>query len=384
MKFFKKGHCLFTPEEANKIVDLGMVAAKNLDYNDKRVANALHEALEILKTEIQKANGAGVNTKPILKNFESLLRVEADAWPDMLISACLNTGQYDRGLEICDTLENMGLFEPADIFTYRVELLAHLGRTMEAADMVEEALVIAPNNINLYRLGGDIFYVFQMQDEKQDLDAAEDWYYRAYDRGLAHDGGEDAAIIMERLGDVCIDKLRLKSEKRLLNLFKETGAGTWRTLCQLKESVRCTRYDAPLLEHLTHTCYNKSDDLPQVERNLQIIHDAYNLMPQDALDGLSPFEMETYLPKGEQELRLREEMMKAYSETLKTDDENQKFSALESEAFNDFQITFYNKTDPVTGKKRRKIIDKEKRKTAKDWAQGKTTWLGFLAYRAGG
>ncbi|MFH1426968.1 MAG: hypothetical protein ABIG60_00335 [Patescibacteria group bacterium] len=369
----------FNQEQKDILKQLGEIAQIYLYQNEKRVTNALHQALEILSIVFKEAE---LNRREaILEEFEEFTEWDRFDLFEELLVACLNTSQSERGLEIIDLLISLGLYQELDIFEDKASFLSALGRQEEAEQMLKGLLADMPDNLWLYISLGDIYFINTPLEEHQDFAKAEAWYYQAYDREIGKKDREAWEVLLERLGSVTIARLRREIEERLLGLLEKYNIGTYRALEQLKQNIYISSNDSFIFQHLQMKILHKIEKLEEANKALQLLNDAYNLMPQKALDGLSPFEMVEYMPKGEQELRIMDEMFVEFDKKKERECSGKEFGALGSQEFTDFQIGFMKQNDPATNKKRRVIVDKERKKTQKDYESGKIIWVGFEKYR---
>ncbi|MFH0830717.1 MAG: hypothetical protein V1895_01500 [Parcubacteria group bacterium] len=363
---------------------LGAIAIQALaDGNSKRVANAFGEALEILRRQAKSVQIAQ-------KMAKSELGISlADAHEEFYL-ACLNTAQYERALQELDALEAVRFITPKDHEVDRAELLTRSGQQHVAENLLQERLSKNMRDVATYIALGDIYYVWQLQDERQDHKRAEFWYYQAYDLGLANivpgtkhkTDNEDAEMLLERLGSVCIDRLRMYAQEKLLCLLARRHIGDWPTIYQLREQVYRTGYDSVLLNHLQNQIANPNENISQQNQDLQVLTNYYNLLPQKSLDDLSPFEMRAHLPPGEHTCRIKQQMLEEYmADQAANTDQEQLAGAEFSSAFSAFQDHFLKQDDPVTGHRRNKLIEREHKKAVRDFEYGKSHWLGFLRYR---
>ncbi|MBU0648729.1 hypothetical protein KJ969_01305 [Patescibacteria group bacterium] len=364
-------------EQEELLKKLGQIARMSLGYNDKRVANALCQALDILSAALKEIDSS--EFKGLLKQFERISGWDISDLSEELLIACLNTSQFERGLETIDSLISLGLRQERDLLDDKAAFLAALGRQEEAEQMLKGFLADTPDNLWLYIALGDIYFLHIPLDERQNLRKAEAWYYRAYDREIGKKDQEVWEVLLERLGDVTMARLRRRAEARLLELLEKYNIGTCRTLEQLKKSVYITGGEGVILYYLQAEIF--SLDTEQTDEHLQVLTDVYNLSPQKALDGLSPLEILEYMPKGEHELRIVDQMFKEFIKKTKRKDPNEQFGALGSQEFTDFQVEFMEQKDPTTGKKRARLIDKEREKIKKDYDEGRLIWQGFIKYR---
>lgn len=369
----------FNQEQENILKQLGEIAQVNLNYNDKRVANALCQALEIL-SKLGNEITSG-DREELLEEFEQITEWDPFELSDQLLIACLNTSQCERGLGVIDLLKVFDLHDERDLAINEAAFLAALGRQEEAEQTLRELLVDAPDDLWLYIHLGDIYYIDTPLDEHKDFKKAEKWYYLAYDQKIGKQDKESWKDLLGRLGDVTISRLRQEAEERLVTLLEKYDIGTYKTVEQLRQNVYISSNESLISQHLQTQFYQKIKNLKEANKVLQVLVDAYNFMPQKRLDDLCPFEMVEYMPKGEHELRIADEMFKEYTKKMKQKDPDKEFGALSSQEFTDFQIEFMEHKDSVTGKKRKTIIDKERMKVKKDYESGKLILEGFVRYR---
>lgn len=377
----KSTQTFFTLEQQKVLLELNLVVLQSENQNSIRTANAYFELLKIFY-EVLKTAVTDKDKKAIRKEFEYSAFCEFSEALDGLAIACLNSAQYEVFFESLDEAVALGLTKEEDWLQDCAECFVGLGRTKEAEELVANYSLTRPNEFWPYIILGDIFYYYQIQDEKKDFKKAEEWYYYAYDRGISKNNEEDWSVLLERLGSVCVDRLRQAAYDRLLNLFKTTEIGNWRLFAQWKEMVYRVGTENPLHQHITRLIGKSSENIKQANERLKILQDAYNLSPQKRLDDLSPFEMETKYPKGEFELKFREEMFSKFIETHKVDKNSKKnVDARFFQEFSDFQVDFMNGKDPATGKKRFVLIEKERQKTKKLADSDRLFWTGFEFFR---
>ncbi len=369
-----------TPSIPAHAATLGSIAWRNLQDNNLRVANALHELL----TELVRLVPDGASQRDraaMLREFRQRTRWAPAELADELLTACLNTGQYDRALDACATIARLRLLKDDDLLEYRAELLIRSGHTEEGERLLLDALDRAPDDPWSYVRLGDASYVWVVQDEHWDLECAEDWYYRGYDRGLATTETIGGRALLERLGDVCVARLRRDAERRLLHAMEQLDIGGWETLAQFRAQVRRLGNDCVFFHHLQDALMRAASSAEDAERNVAVLADCYNLTSQDALDGRSPFEMVAEQPLGPHAERFRTEMLHAFELTMDPEQSHASAGARFSEQFSEFQLQFYVGMDPVTGKRRRDVIADEERAMIKQRKRDKYVWTGFLEYR---
>lgn len=368
---------MFTQEQLLKLKTFGLIAKQHLYENDKRVVNCFQEAFEILEVQLI---GFVEEKNYILKHFKKTLGFGfPDAFNEFEI-ACYNTAQYERGLEICDLAEKFELIPQDDILSERAELYGHLGEFKKAEQILTQLLEKDPNDVWSYIKFGDLYYNSQVLPEKQDLRRAESFYYKAFDKGIGAET-EDGLDLIERLGDVCVERLRRKAEKNLLELLEEYHIGRWLALEALKNNVNISGHDGVIFSHLQMEIFHKVKDHEKANIALQTLTNAYNLMPQEALDGLCPFQMAEYYRDGEHTSRIIAEKMLAYQKAVDKGSIPAPTGAEGAEAFSTFQENFMKGIDTVTGKQRTKVLDAEQKKVEKEIDSGEFLWMGFIKYR---
>lgn len=368
---------MFNDNELLKLNTLGGIALNHLYRNDKRVANAIWSALEILQEQLVANNS---EKKLLLKAFKKAFGMDfEDAFNEFCI-ACYNTAQYFRGLEACDLAEKFDLISEREIIEERAQLYGHIGEFGKAEKILDRLIQEEPQNVWNYVSYGDLYYLWQVLPEKQNLQRAENWYYKAFDKGLGA-GTEEGEALVERLGDVCVERLKRSSLNKLLELMESLHVGRWMALDELKRTVYITGPDSVVLSYLQGEISNKTKDINQANEYLDILTDAYNLMPQRDLDGLCPFQMAEYYSQGEHSNRIIMEKMEAASKAMESGDLIPPIGAEGSEAFSKFQIEFMEGTDFVTGKRRRDVLRAESRKIEKQIKKGDFIWEGFIKFR---
>ena len=96
---------MFSKEDIEKLKNLGNIALFHINKNDKRVANAICEAFDILKKQLEADSGHKELQKVFYRNFGMNF---ADSF-DALVISCYNTAQYFRALEACELAEKFKL-----------------------------------------------------------------------------------------------------------------------------------------------------------------------------------------------------------------------------------------------------------------------------------
>ncbi|HCU31214.1 TPA: hypothetical protein DIC21_00530, partial [Candidatus Uhrbacteria bacterium] len=371
----------FSLEQMKILLELVCVVLRNEDINSTRSANAYSEMLRIF-FDVLKTTSLDQERKKIKKAFEDLVFTDFSEILSDFSLACLNTAQYKNFLDLLNEAVTLGVTKEEDWLQECAESFVGLGRTKEAEELVADYSLTRPSEFWPYIILGDIFYFYQIQNTKQDFKKAEEWYYYAYDRGISKDNEDDWHVLLERLGSVCIDRLRRSAYDRLLKMFQDNKIGDWRLLSQWKEVVYCAGAENPLHQQIIQAIGLSSEGIADANERLKVLQDAYNLSPQKRLDDFSPFEMEINCPKGELELRFREEMFNGFLEQHKVDAQSKKeVDSRFFQDFSDFQVTFMNQKDPIIGKKRIVLVNKERKKTKKLFDDGRLIWTGFEVFR---
>lgn len=121
--------------------------------------------------------------------------------------------------------------------------------------------------------------------------------------------------------------------------------------------------------------------MDEIQKGLNLLMDYYNLLPNGANEGLSPFEMGMFKPIGPNEKRLREAFVQYIDKDELKYTKNFLMSAEGAQAFSDEQAKFFDQKDDDTGKKRWSLILAERKKTKKDYENGLSIWMGFIEFR---
>ncbi len=375
----QKGY--FSPEEAIKISLLGGIADENIHHNEKRVANAICELLEILANILNQNSSDHALVTKEWRMYSEWKVEEAFAH---CMNACLNTAQYERGIDLCELLEKSGALPVSETALDHIEFNARLGKFAEAEQLAKR--LFGEDDIQRYLALGDIYYFFQIQKEKMDHSRAEEYYYQAYDRGLADQQTEEGEMLFERLGGCCMDRLRILAEKELIRSLERYQIGGWQTVTQLRSNVYAAGPDAPLFQHLQSAALSRIKNHNHDEANayLAVLSQAYSFMPQRELEGSCSFEMvECYEQEAPDHHRLQAEMFEAYQKELALGKvANVAEGALGAVAFAQFQEIFYREIDPVTGQKRSAVLKKCAKKVDKVMHDGVFLWRGFTKFRS--
>jgi len=368
---------MFNSDDLSKLKTLGGITLSHLYNNNKRVANAIWSALEILQKQLE-ANTQGKEL--LLKEFKKAFGMDfEDAFNEFAI-ACYNTAQYFRGMEACDLAEKFGLMSDREIIEERAQLYGYMGEFGKAEKILTKLIEEEPDNVWNYVSYGDLYYLWQVLPEKQDLQRAESWYYKAFDRALGA-GTEEGEALVERLADVCVERLKRSSLKKLLELMESLHVGRWMALDELKRTVYITGADSVVFNHLQGEISNKAKDIGQANGYLHILMNAYNLMPQRDLNDLCPFQMAEYYSQGEHSSRIIREKMQAAVKAMELGSQFSPMNAEGAEAFSRFQMDFMEGADSLTGKKRRDVLAAESRKVEKQIKKGEFIWEGFVNFR---
>lgn len=380
---------MFTPEQANKISALGHIVRDHLNQNDKRVANGIQEALEMLAEQLASpvASPADTLKKNSVGQFERLFGLDPEESIETFMLACYNTAQYDRALEICALAEKYELLPKDEILEERAELYGHLGQLSKAEKILSDFWEQDPEDVWNYIRFGDLYWTWQVLPEKQNLQQAESWYYKALNKQVGA-GTEDGVDLLERLGDVCVERLRRSSEKRLLEMLEQLHIGSWRTLGDLQRTVYLTGPDSVVFNHLQMEIFHKisgiskAKGIEKANECLRTLMNAYNLIPQRYLNELCPFQMSEYYSQGEHTSRIVAEKMQAFIEAMSAGQVQPPTGAEEAEGFSDFQEKFMQGRDGLTGKKRSEILAQEQKQIKKLIDKGEFIWTGFLKFRS--
>ena len=217
-----------------------------------------------------------------------------------------------------------------------------MGEFKKAEQLLEKLIQEDPENVWHYIAHGDLYYFWQVLPEKQDLHRAESWYYKAFEQKLGANT-EDGLDLLERLGDVCIERLKRHSQKKLLELLEFLHIGRWMVLDELKRTVYLSDSDSVVLNHLELEISKQSKNIEQANCNLGILMNAYNLMPQKDLNGLCPFQMAEYYYQGEHSPRIIQEKMEAMQQAVSLGQLTSPVKAESAEAFSSFKLILWNK-----------------------------------------
>lgn len=367
---------MFNDTEQNKLKTLGEIARKHLGGNDKRVANAICEAFEILDSALRLIS----EQRLVMPAFEKHFGLSAEEAVEEFMVACYNTAQYERGLEMCNAADRYGLWPKEDILSERAELYGHLGECSKAEKILSDLIKQDPDNVQHYINYGDLYYVWQVLPEEQNLERAESWYYKAFDRHLGA-GTENGLSLLERLGEVCVERLRRSSEKRLLEMMERLSIGYWPALAELRRTVYLTGPESVVLNHLQMKIHHKVRDIKEANQSLGILMNAYNLMPQRDLHDVCPSQMAEYYAQGEHTARIIAEKFDAFHRAVEEGRASLPTSTEGAEAFSEFQEKFMAGLDEATSKKRSDVLRKEQKDIEKLIKKGEFIWTGFIKFR---
>src|SRR3989339_321813 len=377
---------MFTPEQIEAI-DLSIdIALAHEGENDARATTAYCNVFDILEKVLQstktKTDRAGA-----LKEFTRIAGMKAVELVESLNCPCLNSGQYARYLDVLDRSVQLQLIESDEFVHERIELLVCLGRRKEAEALSEHLLRSSPDNIMAYIIFGDIYYLFEYLNEHQDLQKAEGWYYQAYDRfGWPTEPNEDWEILIERLQDLTIEKLRRAAYRRLRELLEAQGIGSFETVSQLVHSVWFGGHDCGTMSYLQNTLLSKimesTKNIDKANAAIKILQDAYNLMPQQQLkDSSSPFEMKIAHPQGPHAERMIAQSNQSVLDYIHSLSPHHTMTAEDYERVSEIQEEFMQEKDPLTGKLRGKVLREEEEEIQHRVENGELFWTGFTEFR---
>jgi len=291
----------------------------------------------------------------------------------------VNLEKFEEGLAVVRDLVASEALAVSDAATDIAELLARTGRTEEAERVMLVEVESRPDAIKNYLALGDIHYHWQEQEECRNYDAAEEWFFRAFDRGLARGVNEESKELLEHLGDVCLDRLRSEAEASLLTMLHGLGVGDWRTIANLRDSVWHEGAASRLLRHVSRIVAPEGLDDPSSADRLRTLFRFYEHTPQENMGGYSAFERTEILPPGRHEIRVMHELAEAY--TRATGDNSVNLSSFLSDDFIRFQKSFMEAVDPLTNKRRSTLLGDERSELRNRREEGSHPWLGFLRYR---
>ena len=362
-----------------RVKSLAGIGKKSLGRNDKRLLNALQQGLELLDKELKAA--LPENRPGMVENYEKYFHSNLVELYEAAVLAAFSTVQHDRGLEIISLYEHWQWLEAGQLILDKARFFAALGRMKEAEELLLPFVEQEPEDVWNYINLGDLFFHDQVLAERRDLRRAQEWYYRAYDKGLADAESEDVADLLERLGEATVERLRLRALRDLLEMLEELHIGRWQTMEDFRRSVYLAGSDSPILQFLQAEVIRRSGNIKRADKLTHILTCAYNLLPQGSLNGLCPFEMREYFRAAPLNSRIQKEMFGALEEALRQGKLKPPVDAEGSEAFQVFQGEFLAQKDPLTGQIRSKLIDGEIKATQKLIDDGEFIWMGFLKYR---
>lgn len=365
----------FPPEEKERLILLGDIASAAIDRDDARAADALHEALRVLESRLVGATASLRAT--MLADFAEAVGFGAVAAFEEAMTSCVNAGEYAKGEALCDLIVRLGLRRPSEVIFDRAECMARAGRTEESERLLLGALAVSPDEARVYVALGDVYYVWQALDEGRDLDQAEDWYYRGYDRGLAEEREKWGKELLKRLADVCADRLERDAEAALLAIIARAGIGDSRSVALLRETVYRDGPRSLVLHHLESMLRSSARTTAEAARAAGKLLDAYMVMPQDTLGGLSPFELGELIPEDSHTRRILSEMAVYAARPGATPADAGEARA----GFTLAQEDFLRGRDILTGKPRRAVIDRERREIVRKHRSGSLVWRGFIRFR---
>ncbi|MBI4458188.1 tetratricopeptide repeat protein [Candidatus Uhrbacteria bacterium] len=369
----------FSYKDVEELKDLGDGFCRLGHGGDSRVIVLLERALALLEACLAAAD-ADERRESVIEEFAEAVGHDLGFIEDRLVDACLDLGRYAKGLAVCGLLEKIGSRDPADILHDRVEFLTCLGRAEEAERLLLTALARRPDDAWIYIALGDLSFSYEPQREHRDILRAESWYYRAYDRGLADESRRGGQVLLERLREACVARLRGERETRLLAALERCGIGGRQTIADLAEEIRTAGTESVLLHHLAAEFDRHGAIAPGVRHASQLLTDFYEHVPQEAFGGYSHFEMSEYFPVGEHEARIRNEasyvVRRGTGSFAGHDNDPRSVARLAT-----LQDEFFEGRDVLTGKERRRVIADERKKTRKLFEEGKLPWKGFLKHR---
>lgn len=367
----------FNQNDKNLLNDLISVFRSDMEESEKRLVNCFMNIIEIYDRIANKFNKS--DYPAIRREFEDIIDDDFAYYVDEFIISCLNTAQYDNALYIIKIIEKYELSEKETYVYDKAMLYSRLNNLSKAENLLKRQLDLNPGNIWNYIYLGDIYCDNILLTEHKNYEKAEAWYYKAYDNKIGFDNEDDWVILLERLASVTVDRLRYEAEKRFLKCIQDNNIGGTETLFQFRENVYIQGSESLIFSHLQQIVSKNNKDINKANDDLQIINDLYNLTSQKELNDLSPFEMSNFLPKGEHELRILNEMSEKaqdYLKNLSNDSMNSFY-----QEFNDFQRIFLIQKDDLTGEIRQKLIEDERKKTKKAYEEGLIIWEGFTDYR---
>lgn len=366
--------------DKEKFAQLAEIANEYLEVNDKRVANALSEMLSMMA---EANSNLTLNEQRTLRSYcEKTAGMDTREMFEEATLAMFNTAQLWRGAELCEEAKKQDWIDDIRYREQKAEFLAGLNRTSEAEELLLPLVEQRPDDVWHYIRLGDIYSLHQVLDDRKNYRKAEEWYYRAYDRGLCNSKNKDHRELLLRLGETCVERLRTAAQNDAYKMFINMQIGGWRTMQDFMRTVYLVGSDSVVFHVLQMEIMEQGRaDHKEASRRLDILMNAYNFLPQRALDGRCPFEMAEYLYDGESGRIQREMFEAAEQEVAKGKLLRIEEGALGAVAFSEFQVKFYAEIDQKTGKVRQAIMNEEHKKKKRAIAKGNFLWLGFTKYR---
>lgn len=359
--FSRRWISFFGDFEKHRLEEIGLQVKAGLRKDDRAVADALFEAFGMLSSRLM-AFRSDAEQEEVIVAFSQALGMHVEDAVEECVEAMLFSGDYARGEQMCLRFVRERLADEVHMAEHRAEFLVRLGRVEEGESTLIASLGEDAKDAWLYVSLGDVFFSYQPVEALRDLDAADAWFYRGYDKGLANEKDEAGRTLLRRLGQVCVERLRRRACGRLVNAMALFGMGP-NSYGQFVNAVRKDGDTAPMLAHLRAIA--SADENGRGIELLQAVDDAVRHLPQDILDGMSPFEMDAFLPAGKNEQRITAEMRARFG-TIRSMQETS---------------DFLNEKDDATGKLRKTVITGERERARKQHKDGKSVWKGFLKYR---
>ncbi len=377
---------MFTSEQ-KVALDVSMdIALAHEGENDARATTAYSDVFGLLESVLQGTK-TQTDRAETLKEFTRITGLKAEELVENMNCPCLNSGQYARYLDVLDRAVELKLIKPDEFTHERIELLVCLGRRKEAEELGEHLLKSSPNDIMSYVIYGDIYYLFEYLNEHQDLQKAEDWYYQAYDRfGWPDEPNEDWEILVERLHDLTIEKLRRAAYRRLRELLEAQSIGSHETVYQLIRATWLAGHGNAVMSYIQNTLLSKimefTKSIEKANVAIKVLQDAYNLMPQQHLkDGVSAFDMRIAYPQGPHAERVAVEKNQAVFDYIHSLTPDHKMTAEDYERVSEIQEEFMQENDPLTGKRRTELLMEEQKEIIRRVEEGELVWTGFTEFR---
>jgi tetratricopeptide (TPR) repeat protein len=279
---------MFTPEQKEALTVSMDIALAHEGENDTRATTAYRDVFDILEKVLQSAM-TKTDRAETLKEFTHITGLKAVKLVEDMNCPSVNSGQYARYLDVLDRAVELNLIKSDEFIHERIELLVCLGRRKEAEELGDHLLKSSPNDIMSYVIYGDIYYLFEYLNEHQDLQKAEYWYYQAYDRfGWPDEPNEDWEILVERLQDMTIEKLRRAAYRRLRELLEAQDIGSHETVYQFIRATWFAGHGNAVMSYVQNTLLSKimatTKNIEKANVAVKVLQDAYNLMPT-AVEG---------------------------------------------------------------------------------------------------